>query len=42
MICASRFEGRGLGGIDGSQVIGVIELGISERWMKLLVYRERH
>jgi hypothetical protein len=29
-------------GIDGFQVIEVIEIGISGRWMRLLVYREKH
>jgi hypothetical protein len=42
MICESRFGGRGLVGIDGFQVIEVIEIGISGRWMRLLVYREKH
>jgi len=41
MICASRFVGRVLGEIDGFQVIEVVERDISERWMRLLEYRER-
>jgi hypothetical protein len=41
MICVSRSGGRGREGIDGFQVIEVIEINISGRWMRLMVYREK-